>query len=218
MFERAPFENRSDAGRRLAEALALRRIADPVVAAVLRGGVPVGAEIARVLHCPVKLLILRKLHIPSNPEAGFGAMAPDGTVHVDREFADLLGLTDDEVGEVIREVAAEIRRRQHAFPRIQPGDVAGRDVIAVDDGIAAGYTMQAAITCLRALKPRTLSVAVPCGHVRSLRRIRPLVDDLICLRPSGTSQFAVASFYRHWRDLTDDDVRKVLTGLPESGR
>lgn len=138
------FADRTDAGRRLAEVLKAKTITRPVVVAIPRGGVPVGVEIARGLACPLKLIVLRKLFIPHNPEAGFGAMAPDGTVSVDEEFVAQLGMSHTEVAEVIRQVRTELTQRRRLYESVSGDDVQGRDAILVDDGIAAGYSMSAA--------------------------------------------------------------------------
>ncbi|HUW56194.1 MAG TPA: phosphoribosyltransferase family protein [Planctomycetota bacterium] len=207
------FADRTDAGRRLAEALRAKKIERPVVVAILRGGVPVGVEIARGLSCPLKLIVLRKLFIPMNPEAGFGAMAPDGSVSVDEEFVTHLGMGHGDVAEVIRQVREELKHRHQIYESVSVDDVRARDAILVDDGIAAGYSMTAAARFVRTLQPRSTRIAVPCAPTDSILRVGQLVDDLLCLRHSSLFPFAVASFYQHWHDLTDDEVRVHLARL-----
>lgn len=206
----AVFEDRTDAGRQLGEVLKTKDIPNPLVVAIPRGGVPVGVQIARALSCPLKLVVLRKLFIPSEPEAGFGAMAPDGTVLVDHEWVAQLGLSTADVDAVVRQVRAELRRRRALYPCVSAEDVRDRDVILTDDGIAAGYSMCAAARYVGGLQPRSLRVAVPCAPAGSLERIRPLVQEIVCLVPSKRLPFAVAGFYRHWHDLTDREVQAFL--------
>ena len=210
------FADRTDAGRRLAEVLKAKTITRPVVVAIPRGGVPVGVEIARGLACPLKLIVLRKLFIPHNPEAGFGAMAPDGTVSVDEEFVAQLGMSHTEVAEVIRQVRTELTQRRRLYESVSGDDVQGRDAILVDDGIAAGYSMSAAARYVRKLRPNSSRIAVPCAPTDSLLRVGQLVDDVVCLRHSSLFPFAVASFYHHWHDLTDEEVRAHLARLTET--
>lgn len=210
------FADRTDAGRRLAEVLKAKTITRPVVVAIPRGGVPVGVEIARGLACPLKLIVLRKLFIPHNPEAGFGAMAPDGTVSVDEEFVAQLGMSHTEVAEVIRQVRTELTQRRRLYESVGGDDVQGRDAILVDDGIAAGYSMSAAARYVRKLRPSSSRIAVPCAPTDSLLRVGQLVDDVVCLRHSSLFPFAVASFYHHWHDLTDEEVRAHLARLTET--
>ena len=207
------FRDRTDAGRRLGEALKAKRIEHPVVVAVLRGGVPVGVESARALSCPLRLIVLRKLFIPRNPEAGFGAMAPDGTVSVDEEFVTHLGMSHGEVAEVIRQVRLELKHRHGLYESVSADDVRARDAVLVDDGIAAGYSMSAAARYVRKLSPRSTRVAVPCAPTDSLLDVSQLVDDILCLRHSSLVPFAVAGFYQHWHDLTDEEVRGHLARL-----
>jgi len=190
------FADRTDAGRRLAEVLKAKTITRPVVVAIPRGGVPVGVEIARGLACPLKLIVLRKLFIPHNPEAGFGAMAPDGTVSVDEEFVAQLGMSHTEVAEVIRQVRTELTQRRRLYESVSGDDVQGRHAILVDDGSSR--------------------IAVPCAPTDSLLRVGQLVDDVVCLRHSSLFPFAVASFYHHWHDLTDEEVRAHLARLTET--
>lgn len=208
------FADRSDAGRRLAEVLAAKGLTNAVVVAIPRGGVPVGVEIARALRCPLKLIVLRKLFIPSSPEAGFGAMAPDGSVSVDESFVAQLGMSPADVAAVINQVQWELKRRHALYETVGEADVRGCAAILVDDGIAAGYSMAAAARYLRKFRPRTLCVAVPCAPTRSLDRIRHLTDEMICLEVSLLVPFAVASFYCEWHDLTDAEVQASLASLP----
>lgn len=226
-YQRPVFEDRLDAGRRLAQKLVRYRGQDVVVLAIPRGGVPVGFAVAKELGAKLDVIIPRKIPIPDNPEAGFGAVTADGTVVLNEPLVAQLGLTRDTIERLVDEVRAEIVRRQQAYRGGRPpADLAGKTVILVDDGLASGYTMMAAIQSVRKQRPKAIIVAVPVSPADAAERIRPLVDDLVVLVVRRTWVFAVASFYRRWYDLTDEEVIDYLkraagedaTGGPTSGR
>jgi putative phosphoribosyl transferase len=157
------FKDRHDAGRQLAERLLLYRC-NAVVLAIPRGGVPVGYEVSRGLDVPLDIIVPRKLPIPSDPEAGFGAVAPDGTVVLNEALMWYLGLSTEEIERIIGEVLGEVRRRIREYRGDRPlPRLSGKNVIVVDDGLASGYTMIAAVRALRKERPRRVIVAVPCS-------------------------------------------------------
>jgi len=205
------FRDRLDAGRKLAERLIGLAGEDSIVLAVPRGGVPIGSAIAQRLACPLDLIIPRKLPIPANPEAGFGAVMGDGTIVLNEPLVRGLKLTKGEIDAIVAEVSAEVRRREQEYRgRTPPPLLSGKQVILVDDGLASGYTMIAAAQSVRRQSPRKVIVAVPVSPVSSIQRVRPFVDDLVCLIAKQTWSFAVASFYRDFADLTDDEVRAYI--------
>ncbi len=209
------FEDRRDAGERLAEACSsLLKKAD-LVYAIPRGGVPVAVPVARALKAELDLLLCRKLLIPWNREAGFGAVNPDGRVFVDEEFARALGLSDRAVEEAVREQMDEMERRNKALRsgRPYPEGLEGLRVVLVDDGIAAGYTMSAALEFVRARRASEVVIAVPTGCLSSVLRLSRACDLLLCLNVRPGPIFAVADAYRRWRDLTDEDVLRALEDL-----
>ena len=206
------FKDRSDAGLRLAEACSTVLGHVDMVYAIPRGGVPVAIPVARALKAELDLLLCRKLLIPWNREAGFGAVSPDGHVFVDEEFARMLGLSKRAVEEAVREQLEEMERRNKALRsgRPYPDSLEGLRVVLVDDGIAAGYTMSAALRFVKAKKASEAIVAVLTGSLGSVLRLARACDLLICLNVRPGPFFAVADAYERWRDLTDEDVLRAL--------
>lgn len=207
------FEDRGEAGKRLAERLAGYRGVDSIVFAIPSGGVPVAVEIASALHLPLDLIIVRKLQIPHNPEAGFGAMGPDGEVTLNEELVRRLGLTGEEVSVQTERTRAIIERRNRIFRggRAFPS-VKDRTVIVSDDGLASGYTMLAAIRFFGRMSPERLVAAVPTGSRKTVEALLPEVDELFCLNVRSGPFFAAADAYRTWHDLTDEEVLSLLKG------
>jgi putative phosphoribosyl transferase len=205
------FKDRHDAGRQLAERLLLYR-RNAIVLAIPRGGVPVGYEVARRLDVPLDLIVPRKLPIPSDPEAGFGAVAPDGTVVLNETLVAYLGLSINEIEEIVGEVLGEVRRRikEYRGDRPFPG-LSGKNVIVVDDGLASGYTMIAAVRALKKERPRRAIVAVPCSPRASVERLEKEAGEVVCLAVQPSGPFAVASFYERFPDLSDDEVKSLLS-------
>ena len=205
------FRNRADAGERLAARLTDYKERDTLVLAVPRGGVPVGFKVAESLGADFDVIIPRKLPIPWNPEAGFGAVTADGTLVLNDRMVEELGLNADEIKAVADEVHQEVLRRTRAYRGNRPEPrISGRPVIIVDDGLASGYTMLAAVESLRKHQPSEVVVAVPVASRGASRLIAPKVDNMVALIVSERIPFAVASYYGEWRDLTDDEVVACL--------
>lgn len=201
------FRNRAEAGKRLAERLLDYAGSGAVVLAIPRGGVPVAYEIAKRLGAELDVIIPRKMPIPWNPEAGFGAITADGTMVLNEPMVESLGLTPDDISRVAEEVRREVVRRTRAYRGEKPPvDVAGKIVILVDDGLASGYTMLAAIQSVRKLSPSKVIVAVPVASSSAARLVERAADRVIALVVSDRLPFAVADFYLEWRDLTDEEV------------
>lgn len=206
------FRSRTDAGRRLSERLLDYEGQDAVVLAIPRGGVPVGAEVAKRLNARLDVIIPRKIPIPWNPEAGLGAITADGTLVLNQRMVESLGLSSDEVRQIADEVREEIERRTREYRDERPApDLEGKTVIIVDDGLASGYTMLAAIESVRKHKPARVIVAVPVASSGSARLVSPRVDEMVALITSERLPFAVAEFYCEWRDLTDEEVVKAIS-------
>ena len=206
------FKDRLHAGRELAKKLREYRGRDVIVLAIPRGGVPVAYSIALELDAVLDVIVPRKIPIPWNPEAGFGAVTVDGEIVLNKDLVDRIGLEDDEIKELAGPVIEEIKRRI----RIYRGDkkfldLGGETVIIVDDGLASGYTMLSAIKSVRRRNPEGLVVAVPVSPLSSVNLIEPLVDDFVCLVVEDAFSFAVASFYDEFPDLGDDEVIQYLT-------
>lgn len=207
-----PFLNRSDAGRQLAEALQPYRRQQPVVLALPRGGVPVAAEVSAALHAPLDLIIARKIGVPEQPELAMGAIAEGAGSAVVRneDVIALVGVTDAEFAAVCERERQEIERRRRRYLGDRaPVEVEGRTAIVIDDGIATGATMRAALLAARARKPQRVVLAVPVAPTSTLEELRRDVDDIVCLEshePFG----AIGLFYRDFRQLTDEQVIALL--------
>lgn len=209
------FEDRSQAGEFLADMLApaYKGVAGGIVLAIPSGGVPVGLVLSRRLELPLDLVIVRKIQIPGNTEAGFGAMTPEGDVFLNRELLARLGLSREQMHRQQEEVQKELTRRNELFRGSRPfPDLRGRTVILTDDGLASGYTMIAAATMIKNKQAARIVVAVPTSPLRSLRDISPLADEIYSphIQDSGGS-FAVAAAYRNWRDLSAREVVRLLS-------
>lgn len=203
------FLNRTDAGRQLSEKLKKYEPENPIILALPRGGVPIGYEIARELKAPLDVFIVRKVGTPWNPELGIGAVAP-GVEIVDRESLQALRITDSEVQKIIKQEQQEVKRRQRLYRKDEAfPDISRKTVILVDDGIATGITTRAAIQAIKQLKPGKLILAVPVGPRETIKHLRTLVDDLVCLR-EPSDFYAVSAFYLSFPQVSDEEVISLL--------
>ena len=203
------FRDRNEAGELLARALTKWRGKNPLVVAIPRGAVPMAKVIADVLGGQLDIVMARKLHAPGNPEFAIGAVDETGWTYL----ADYAEQTDATRRYIDHEVAMELetmrRRRAEYTPGRAPIDTAGRIVIAVDDGLATGATMIAALHALRARNPKRLVCAVPVAAAAAVEKIRPYADELVCL---GVPEFfyAVGQFYRNFAQVDDAEVVALL--------
>lgn len=204
------FADREDAGRRLAERLAGDELPDGLVLGIPRGGVVVAAVIARELGLPLDIIVPRKIGAPANPELAIGAVTQDGTVILNTSLVRSMGLNEEELERQVESEIREIERRMTLYrgSRIPP-DCAGRTVVLVDDGIATGYTVLAALRSLRRAKPREILLAVPVAPSETLNRLSPEVDRIICLY-SPHDFYAVGQFYLDFRQNNDQEVIDLL--------
>jgi predicted phosphoribosyltransferase len=214
--QRFVFSDRHDAGKQLGAFLAaLPKILDPVFLAIPAGGVPVGKEVALALGAPFFPAIVRKIQIPGNTEAGFGAVTWDGQVLINERLRTALGLSQAEVEAAItmtrKNVLGRIARftGEKSFP-----ELAGKTAILIDDGIASGFTMLALIKSVRSCKPARIIVAVPTASTSSAERIAQEVEQVVCLNIRSSQRFAVADAYAHWYDLDDREVLAELADTP----
>lgn len=205
------FRDRHEAGRLLAERLKHRCGSNAFILAIPSGGVPVAAEIAEMHSRPIDLLIVRKIQIPGNPEAGFGAAGPDGTVVLNTSLVHHLKLSDDVIARQTSQALESIETRNRVFRknRAYPS-LRNKHVILVDDGLASGYTMLAAIRFVRKTEPDRIIVAVPTASERTALSISPEIDELLCLNIRRGLSFAVADAYSNWYDLSEEDVLSLL--------
>jgi len=205
------FQDRTDAGRRLADKLAQYYAGKVIVLAIPRGGVPVAIEVAKRLGAPLDVVVPRKITIPYNPEAGYGAVTKDGTMVLNEPLVRRLALTKHQIQQQAKEAQAEIARRSAIYRSSLPvSSVEGKTVIIIDDGLASGFTMIAAIKSMEWWKAARTVVAVPVASGSAYDLVKPLAHELVCLVIARVYQFAVASFYHHWYDLTDEEVIKYL--------
>lgn len=204
------FEDRIDAGRKLGERLKDFKDKNPVVLAIPSGGVPVGIEVAKALNCPFDLVIVRKIQFPWTTEAGFGAIASDGTLFLGKDATEL---SKEIIEEQTEKAKAEVERRKKEFSKEQERiDISGKTAILVDDGLAAGSSMVAAARFVKKKNPKMIVVAVPTASASAVELLKGEVDKIITLytHPPGLS-FAVASSYRKWHDLSDEEVKNYLS-------
>jgi len=205
------FRDRDDAGERLAEALQHYGNEETAVLAIPRGGVPVGAKVADQLGASLDVVVTRKIAIPGNPEAGYGAVTENGVVVLNQPLAERLGLTQDQIEGQAEKVRTEITRRAAVFrSRLRSMPIEGKTAIIIDDGLASGFTMLAAIESVRRRKAARIVAAVPVASGSAYDLVKPVADELVALVVARTEWFAVASFYQHWHDLTDGEVIRYL--------
>jgi putative phosphoribosyl transferase len=208
------FEDRVDAGRQLAERLAPYAEERPVVFALPRGGVPVGAEVSRSLGAPLEVIVSRKLGAPGQPEFGIGAVAPSGVRVLNERAVRALGIEEDYLEMISARELAEAERRLKLFRGDRPyPDLERRTAILVDDGLATGVTARAALLALRRMNPRRLVLAVPVCALQTAELLRSEADDLICLLAPANLE-AVGLWYRNFEQTSDEEVVRLL----EEGR
>jgi predicted phosphoribosyltransferase len=212
------FYDRTDAGRQLAAAL--RHYTDDpnvIVLALPRGGVPVGYEVARELGAPLDVFLVRKLGVPGREELAMGAIASGGVRVVNREVVRELGLTDEDIDEAAAHECEELRRREEAYRDGRPApDLRGRTVILVDDGLATGSTMRAAVAAVRKLSPAKVVVAVPVGAADTCREFSRFADEVVCVQTPDPF-FAVGGWYHDFSQTTDEEVRDLLARAAGTG-
>ncbi|MDX1691487.1 MAG: phosphoribosyltransferase family protein [Acidimicrobiia bacterium] len=208
------FTDRRDAGRRLAEALrsVVGDADDVLVLGLPRGGVPVAAEVARALDAELDVLVVRKVGTPGHRELAMGAVASGGVTVRNESVLGDLRIDDEAFEEIASEERREVRRREEDL-RGERADLVldGRTVVVVDDGVATGSTMRAALEAIRSASPRRLIVAVPTAPPETCRALDDLADDTVCLLTPRRFR-AVGAWYDDFAQTTDDEVRRLLQG------
>jgi putative phosphoribosyl transferase len=206
------FENRESAGRMLAEVVAAKALSNPVVLALPRGGVPVGAEIAKVLKAPLDLVMVRKIGVPWQPELAAAAVI-DGKnpqIVVNEEVCGLADVSRSYIDEAAKRELEEIERRRKLYLKDRPHpEVAGHSVIVVDDGIATGTTVRAVIKALRLKDPKSILLAVPVAPADAVETLRGEVDDIVCLA-TPEPFFGIGLHYADFHQVPDEEVIESL--------
>ena len=206
------FIDRVDAGRRLAAELARFKNENPCVLALPRGGVPVAVEIARALRAPLDLVLVRKIGAPDQPELAVGAVVDGGRPEVvlNREIVDLLGIPDAYIADESAKQLKEIERRRTLYLAGRPrAEIAGRTALIVDDGIATGATIRAAILATRRARPKRLVLAVPVAPTDTLVALRTEADEVVCLE-AYEAFGAIGLYYADFTQVSDEEVRALL--------
>jgi putative phosphoribosyl transferase len=205
------FRDRIEAGRVLARLLSpYARQSNVIVLALPRGGVPVGFEVAQALQAPLDVFVVRKLGVPGHEEYAMGAIASGGVRVLNEDVVDYLGIQDEDIEGVARSEQAELDRREHLYRGSRPAPrVAGRTVILVDDGLATGSTMRAAIRALQLQAPERIVVAVPVAAEETCESLRAEADEVVCARTPEPFR-AVGLWYGDFSQTSDDEVRDLL--------
>src|SRR5712691_5592920 len=213
------FRDRKDAGERLAAQLLHLKDRSPVVLALPRGGVAIGAEIARLLGAPLDIVLVRKIGVPWQPELALGAVADGGTpeIFIDERMAESLMIPGDYVREEPTRQLAELERRRQIYSAGRPPvELEGRTAIVVDDGIATGATMRVALRAVRRRGPAHLVLAAPVAAAETLAALRGEADETVCVDvPAGLG--AIGFYYEDFHQMTDDEVTDLLARAAASG-
>ena len=211
-----PFKDRSDAGRKLAKALASYKGQQPVILALPRGGVPVAAEVAAALNAPLDLILVRKVGVPFQRELAMGAVVDGGAPVIVRneDVIRLAGIDESEFKAVCDGELAEIeRRRQRYLGSRERVDIRDRTTIVIDDGVATGATTKAALRATRSRNPKKLVLAVPVAPTESLAELRDDADDVVCLEDHEFFG-AIGLYYADFSQVSDEEVNDTLKRLP----
>jgi len=205
------FEDRHQAGILLAQLLEHLELPKPLIMAIPAGGVPVAIAMAKMTGWPLDLAVTSKITLPWNPEAGYGAVAFDDGVLLNEKLLPQLGLSEEEIMLGIEQTRKKIARRNHKLRGDRPlPEVKGRTLVLVDDGLASGLTMRAAANALRKAGGTSFLVATPTAHIDAVNALRARDISVCCANLRHSYPFAVASAYRHWRDISEEEVLTLL--------
>jgi len=205
------YKDRKEAGKYLARILAEYDLKAAAVLAIPNGGVVVGKEIADALNVPLNLVVVKKIPIPQNPEAGFGAVTSNGMIILNTHILPQLHLSPTQIKDLAQSVFREIKSRMGYYGVSGDySDIKGKTAILVDDGLASGVTMEAALKTIRSYQPRRVIIAVPTAPAQVFQKLAFEVDALICPNICYGSFFAVADAYENWYDVSDEEVKKII--------
>jgi len=205
------FRDREQAGRKLAEQLRVyANRKDVIVLGIPRGGVPVAFEVAKALNAPLDIFLSRKLGVPGQEELAFGAIATGNTRVLDREIIEAVGISEEQIDQVTARAKKELERRENLYRGARPAlKLEGLTVLLVDDGIATGSSMRAAIHALRQMNPARVVVAVPVAPLSTCNRLKREVDDLVCVY-APKDFYAIGQFYEDFSQMADEEVTDLL--------
>lgn len=207
------FRDRTEAGKLLAKELAfLKRRKDVIVLAIPRGGVPVAKEVADAIGAPLDIVITRKIGAPGNPELAVGAVSEDGEMVLDDELVEALRVSNDYLRAEAKRQVGEIKAREAKYRGKRPyPNLEGKTVVIVDDGIATGSTIRAAVLTVRRRKPGRIIIAVPVGPPDAVSMLSTMVDKVVCLSVPAYLG-AIGEFYQEFQQVDDETVRRMLEG------
>jgi len=207
------FKDRIEAGKILSDALSEYKDKNSIVLAIPRGGVMVAYEVAKALNVPLDLIIPRKIGAPGQPELAIGAVTEDGTTILNQDILQYLRVSDEYIKEETGRQVEEIKRRMESYlgdkPRVS---IEGKVAILVDDGVATGATVRAAIASIRKRKPASIVLAIPVGPLDTIEELRREADEVICLM-TPEPFFAIGQFYRSFEQTSDEEVIQILNKL-----
>jgi predicted phosphoribosyltransferase len=205
------FENRHDAGRKLAAELDDYSNRSAIVLAIPNGGVPVALEVASAINAELDIIVCRKIPIPLTPEGGFGAIADDGTTVLNDAAVKRTGLNKQQIDYEAGKVRSEIKQRSILYKGDRPlVRINGRTVIVIDDGVASGITMLAAVASARHRHPREVVVAVPAAPAHAVSRLEEVADRVVTCAMANVLRFRISDYYHYWHDLSDSEVIRYL--------
>lgn len=217
------FKDRTDAGELLASGLLrhLDKYEKKIIVAIPSGGLPIGYAVANRLHATVDIMLVRKIPIPWEPEAGFGSVAFDGSTYLNIPLVRSLGLSNSEISECVEKAKEGLKQRAKNFRLGEEGEVLenvkDRTAIIVDDGLASGYTMLASVAAVRKRKPTQVIVAVPTGSNAAIELVAPNADKLLCLNIRSGYSIAVADAYQEWHDVSEEEATSLIMKLRTEG-
>ena len=213
------FPDRESAGHALSELIEpeVRRELNPIVVAIPKGGVPVACAISEDLDLPLSLVVVKKLGLPWNPEAGFGAIDPEGSVSLDQEIVNQAKLDPETIREIAGEAYSELQEKEKKFISTGYPDFKNRQVFVVDDGVATGYTAMACCGFLRRKGAREVIVAVPVAPKDAPTRFKDCSDKFIAHTLAEDFSFAVGNYYQDFNQLSDEEVEAYLKRAQEKG-
>jgi putative phosphoribosyl transferase len=205
------FNDRNDAGKHLSEMLANYADGSAIALALPAGGMPVAGVIAEKLNLSLDVAIVSKITLPWTTESGFGAVAFDGTVRLNERMLPSLGLTDQQIQQGIKLTTEKVAGRMRKLRKNRPmPDLSSKTAILIDDGIASGITMQAAIEAVEKLKAKHIIIAVPTAHSESLTQLLKMAETIYCANVRSGLSFAVADAYKNWYDIDETEAARIL--------